>query len=242
MKMVKALLSYMLRDYIRSYRYVICTLFYLVMMNFLYSMKPCYVVDSYAMSSVLVYISAVWLALGFIDIEDAVQQQITILHTRNQSIYYLCKIAFIYIFVTILSIIAVFYPIFRGFFNRNATLSDVIFAIISHLILGLLGISIAILFNSRLIRDRRWALMGLLSVILVSIVQGALINKIPFLKFPVLLFPPVYFFLAQMYSVPKNYLLNFMNTKLILLIFAAMLVYSVILLLTFIKLMKKKAF
>jgi hypothetical protein len=198
--------------------------------------------DSYAISSLIIYILSAWITLGFIDMEDNTQQQLTVLHSRNQTVYYLCKIAFLWIFMMILNIIVILYPVVRHLFVRKVTGTDLWIAIAIHAILSLLGISIALLFNSRLLPDRRTGLLCLFGFVLISIIQTGIIREIPILKYIVYLFPPVSFVMVKMEELSVMDLIKFTDTGGIALLLTILLCYSVLLIFLFIKLMKKKAF
>jgi hypothetical protein len=240
--MIKSLMSYMLKDYVRSYKYVVPLVFYLAIMGVLYSMKPVRVMDSYFLTAIMLCVLAAWITMGFIDMEDNTQQQLTILHLGNQNAYYICKVVFLWIFLLILSGITVIYPALRGFFIRDVTWIDITIALVCHAVISLLGISITLLFNSRLIKDRRTALMCLFVIIIVTIVQIPIIKQFSFLKYVILLFPPVYFMINALEQLNKLAVITLSDTGSIFLICAGILIYSIILIFVYLVLMKKKAF
>lgn len=240
--MIKSLMSYMLRDYIRSYKYVVPLVFYLAIMGVLYSMKPVGVMDSYFLTVIMHYVLAAWITMGFVDMEDNTQQQLTILHSRNRNAYYICKVVFVWIFLLILSAVTVLYPALRGFFNRDVTWIDITIALVCHAVISLLGISITLLFNSRLIKDRRTALLCLFVIIIITIVQIPIIKRFPVFKYVILIFPPAYFMLNALEQLNKLEVIALSDTGSIFLICAGMFIYSIILILIYLVLMKKKAF
>ncbi|MDP4093226.1 MAG: hypothetical protein Q8920_07680 [Bacillota bacterium] len=240
--MIKSLFLYMFRDYLRSYKYIVPILLFIVFLLGIYVDQPVDVLGSYIITSIFVYFISAWLALGFLDTEDNVQQQLTILHSGNQSIYYLCKIVFVWVITLLLSLIAVVYPILIHAFMRPIDSTDLLLGFLSHVTLGLLGTSIGCLFNTRLIRDRRLALLGLYLVIIISIIQGTLISAVPFLKYIIYLLPPVYFTMNNISTASNLKPIDLSSNIDILLYFGIIFLYLIALIFIFIKLMKKKAF
>ncbi len=239
MNTFKYLMLYFFQDYKRSYKYTAPLLIYFVIIAVMYSTKPAYVMSSYAVTCIFIYAISAWISFGFIDNEDVVQQQLTILHIKNQNIYYLCKILFLWIFILILDVFTVYYPILNGAFIRKIVVSDIIIALISHAIVGLLGITVASLFNSRLVKDRKMAILFLNLIIIVSTVQKPIVQLFPFLKWIGAAVPPVYLILDKVGTIDYVNVENIFN---ILFAFAIALIYSLFLIILFIKCMRKKLF
>lgn len=239
MNTFKYLMLYFFQDYKRSYKYTAPLLVYFVLIAVMYSTKPAYVMSSYAVTCIFIYAISAWISFGFIHNEDVVQQQLTILHIKNQNIYYLCKILFMWLFILILDIFAVYYPILNGAFIRKIVVSDIIIALISHAIVGFLGITVASLFNSRLVKDRKMAILFLNLIIIASTVQKPIVQLFPFLKWIGAAFPPVYLILDKVGTIDYVNVENIFN---ILFAFAIALIYSLFLIILFIKCMRKKLF
>ncbi len=240
--MVKPLMSYIFRDYIRSYKYIVPVLLFGCFLLGIYAIRPNDVTYSYVISSAVIYMLAAWLTSGLIDNEDNVQQQITILHCRSHTVFYLCKIAFIWLFTLLLSCIAIIYPILVNTFDREVNTNDIFLASVSHSLLALLGIAIALMFNSRFIHDRRLSLLLLYMVIILSLIQGKLTEILPFIKYPLYLLPPVFYSLDQMGSTSKYSMVNSPGTASVLALFVIILLYSFFLISIFIKISKKKGY
>lgn len=239
MNTFKYLMLYFFQDYKRSYKYTAPLLVYIILIAVMYSNKPAYVMSSYVVTCIFIYAISAWLSMGFIDTEDIVQQQLTILHIKNQNIYYLCKLLFMWFFILILDVLAVYYPILNGAFIRKIVASDIIIALISHAIVGFLGIILGSLFNSRLIKDRKMAILFLNVIIIASTVQKPIVQLFPFLKWVGVAFPPVYLVLDKVGTIEY---VNTGNIFSIIFAFAIALIYSLFLLILFIKCMKKKLF
>lgn len=239
MNTFKYLMLYFFQDYKRSYKYIAPLLVYIVLISAMYSNKPAYVMSSYAVTCIFIYAISAWLSFGFIDNEYVVQQQLTILHIKNENIYYLCKILFMWIFILILDIFAVYYPILNGAFIRKVVVSDIIIALISHAVVGLLGITVGSLFSYRLVKDRKMAILFLNLLIIVSTMEKPIVQSFPFFKWIGAILPPAYLMIDKVGSIDYINIGNIFN---IIFAFAIGLAYSMILIILFIKCMKKKLF
>ncbi len=240
--MNKSIMSYIFRDYIRSYKYIVPILIFACFLLGIYAIRPNDVTYSYVISSAVIYMLAAWLTLGLLNTEDTVAQQVTILHCKSQTIYYVCKLLFVWIFTMILSVLAIIYPIIINTFDRQVNLTDIMLAIISHSLLSLLGIAVAAIFNQRFINDRRLSILALYMVIILSLIQGKLTEIIPFLKYPLFILPPVFYSLDRMGSTSNYSMVSSSGIPSVLASFAIILLYSLLLIFIYIKASRKKGY
>lgn len=237
LKMIKQLLFYNLRYFSRSHKFIVPLVVYLATFAVLYSIRPLEVMSTYGMTAMLTFIIAVLVAYSFMEIEDPVQQQIALLSLRNDNAYYFTKVFFVWIIISIMSFIVVLYPAIFGFFVRSIKFSELIVALVGHLLLGLLGVCVSVLFNSRLFKNRQFAILILIIVVLISVVQKAIITKSPAAKWGLYVLPPV--------SLVVDKMTNFEglgSSRSLLLAFGGCIVYSFVLLVLYIRLMKVKVF
>jgi hypothetical protein len=235
--MIKQLLFYNFRYFSRSHKFIVPLVIYLTAFAVLYATKPLEAMNTYGMTAMFIFIIATLIACNFMEIEDPVQQQIVLLSLRNNTIYYFLKVFFVWIVVSVMSFIIVLYPAIFGFFSENVSVGNLIVALISHLLLGFLGVCVSVLFNSRLVKNRQFAILMLIIVVLISVVQKAIIIKSPATKWVLYILPPV--------SIVVDRITNFGGLKdagPLFLAFGISIAYSFGLLALFIKLMKTKFF
>lgn len=223
---------YFLKDYKRSNKYIAPLLAYMVLIGVTYAIKPCYVMTSYAASCIVIYVIAAWVTVTFMDSEDIVQQQLTLLHFKKENMYYFGKIIFAYSFVLILAIITIFYPILLGCFIRKIYIADIAIALVSHAVSGLLGVSLGCLFNSRMIKDKKMTVLFLSFVLLVSIIRSVLIVALPMLKWVTVIFPPVYLIIDKLGLIDY---VNIQNSLQVMYALAAAVIYAIVLIAVFIR-------
>lgn len=236
---MKSLILYLFKDYRRSNKYIAPLMIYIIIIACMYSIKPDYVMSSYAFTCIFLYAISAWIAFGFIDNESNVAQQLTILHIKRENTYYLIKVLCLLLIIFVLDLFTVFYPIIAGVFIRKVTISDIIVAILSHGIIGILGIAIGILFNSRLVTDRKLAILMLNLIVVISIVQKSLVQILPFLKWVSIVIPPAYLIIDKIGAIDYVNSQNLLHLTIALMTAA---IYSVILVCIFIKSMRKRLF
>ncbi len=200
--MLKALLRYNYTYYLRSYRYLLPLTAYLLWLAFFYNYKGLPVGDTYMISAVIIFLLSSWLGLGFIDMEHPVQQQLTILHIGSQNVFYLSRILFIWAVSVFFSLISIFIPVIMGLFHRPVRITEVIVFIVIHAVLGLAGILVAVFFNSRLIQDRRFAILLYLLILVLTLLQEGIAAEYAWLRWITWLLPPIWIRYEQVVSWP----------------------------------------
>lgn len=231
--MIKSLFIHNFHRYVKSYKYTSPLLFFIIGIVVTYSQKNNPIMSSYSITSLLIFIISAWITMGFMEIEDITQQQLLIIYSKNQEVYYISKIIFLTSIIIILDIFSVLYPIIGNFFDGKVSMCNLSLAFLSHAVFGLLGISVSSLFNSRIIKNRKNAILFLMLIITVSIIQEPLTKNFPILKCIIYLLPPA--------SITAEQIGN-ENTTEILIFLVLCTLYSWLLLITYIKLMKKKMF
>jgi hypothetical protein len=176
---MRALIAYLLKDFFRSYRYFVPSLFYLIIVVWMYTFGPNPVMPSYATTSIILYLISSWLAMNFLTSEPNVQQQITLLHIRNQRVYAISRITAIWTITLAFAIFAVVFPLFRGAFDQQVTWLQLIVALYGHLLLALMGIISASIFHSLFRLKFIYSLGGLLICLVVSIAVGGMAERLP---------------------------------------------------------------
>lgn len=235
----KVLMSYFFKQYLRSNKYIAPLLFYVASIAFTYAQKPVYVMTSYMFTCVFIYFCAAWFMYSFTNSEEIVQQQLIILHIKKENYYYICRAIFIWIFVIILSVITVLYPVIGGFFIRKIYPLDIAAALLGHVIIGLLGISTALLFDGRIIKSGKLRFLYLVGVLIVSVIQVPLSVQYPFVKWITIVFPPAYLIIRRFGLID---VVGFASFYKLLCDITIMLIYSIVLILIFIKCMQRKKF
>lgn len=235
----KILMSYFFKQYLRSNKYVAPFVVYAICLVAAYGQRPVYVMTSYLFTSVFIYFFAAWLTFNFNNSEQPVQQQLNILHIKKENYYYICKVLFILMIIIVVSVITVFFPIVGHFFIRRVYALEIVAAILSHVVIGLLGISTAVLFDERLIKSGRSRFLYLASILIVSIIVIPISVHYSFIKWIMIIFPPSYLIINRLGSIDVMSLGSFYKLMWDLII---VILYSIVLIYIYLKLMRKNRF
>lgn len=196
-KTFNALLKYHFTLYLNTNKFILPMIAWLAFMYISYSIKPQDVVSSFVISSTCLFFIMLWVSFSYLESTDIISEQLIILKTEKQSIYYFSKDIFLIFIGIIMSIIGVAFPIIQnalnGFslFRRTVTIWDTFSALLLHIILVTLGCSLSSLFQPRCMKNRKLAIELLLFIVIISIVKIEIIQKIPEVKYITWILPPI---------------------------------------------------
>lgn len=175
--MIIPLIKYMLASYTRSYRYFAPVAFILISVVFIYSYRPNPILDSYAVTAVLLFIGSAWLGMNFLNHDQGRQSILLIVHSGSSRRFYTAQYSTVALLSLIFSLFAVLYPIIFGMFDKPITFDELALSYVGHAGLALLGISLSLFFQISFMENQGRA-AGLLFMVIVlalagqSIVQG----------------------------------------------------------------------
>jgi len=189
---LKELIKYSLQDYIRSHKYFppISTFFILIFVYYTYTPNP--IIDSYAVTALILYVVSAWLCISVLALDPPVQRQMMILHLGSLNRYYLSKLISVFLISIILAVYAFVYPIVFNMFNETVTLTISLVSLLNHILLGILGICVASLFSKVITESVVNSFGGLSLIIVISLAALGIYDTLPsFLKSIVWIIPPV---------------------------------------------------
>ena len=226
---MKAHLRYYYKVLVNSHKYIPPTLFFIIAVMSTYLAIIDRIFYGFQVSAIFMYITAIWITYNFNEIEDTTQKQLVLLNTNNEMKYYVMRIFFLFIYVLALNFVSILFPILIGTFNEIVNVTDILFGFLMQAVIGFLGIAVANLFESKILKDRKASIMILLLVMVLSCIQGLVIADQPAIKYLMLILPPAYYVYQ---SEGMNLLFSL----------AGALVYSFILIFIYVKLSIKKKF
>jgi len=196
MKIFSSLLKYHYRLYVKTNKFIMPVLVWLVFLNLLYS-RPLDIVSSILLSiSVLFYIM-LWVGISYMESIDPVSEQILLLKVEKRNTYYRSKNVFIFMVGTVFSLMGIAFPVMgnvvNGFamFTRSLTVWDIFCAFILHIIVAVLGASLGIVFQPRGMKNRKEALLFVTLIAIISITKIGINHAFLFAKYITWLFPPL---------------------------------------------------
>ncbi|NGZ73801.1 hypothetical protein [Saccharibacillus alkalitolerans] len=174
-----ALLEYLHRCFIRSYRYGAPTVIYAAILALIYSTNGNPVMDSYAFTSSMLFVAGAAIGSLMIDVEAANQEMATMLHARSLVRLSAAKLLYAWAFASALGVLAVFYPVLLGTFDRMPMPGELGMGVLYHTVLAGLGISIAGWFTVKLFESRFYAMFGLVLWIALAFGARGIGNALP---------------------------------------------------------------
>ncbi|WP_172194079.1 hypothetical protein [Saccharibacillus qingshengii] len=156
-----AMLEYVHRCFIRSYRYGAPTVIYIGILLLIYSMGNNAIMDSYAFTSSMLFVAAAAIGSLVIDVEVFNQEMATTLHARSLVRLSAAKLLYGWMFASVLGLFAVLYPALLGRFERLPNVEELTMGLLYHVFLAGLGVSLAGWFSVKLFESRFYAMLGL---------------------------------------------------------------------------------
>lgn len=176
---MKHLITYSLHDYLRSHKYFPPTCMFIVLIFVFYTYKPNPVIDSYAVTALMVYVISAWLCISVLSLDPPRQAEIFVLQLGSWNRYYLGKLLTVFILSVVLTTYVILYPILFNMFEEPVTATTGLVAFMNHLFSGILGISVASLFSKVITKSAVNSFGGLSLVIVVSLAALGISGMLP---------------------------------------------------------------
>ncbi|MEC0167631.1 hypothetical protein [Paenibacillus graminis] len=186
---MRALMVYLLRSYTASQRYFGPVAGTIIAVLILYSYTPNPVMNSYAATAIILFAGSAWMGLSFLNHEHPVQRQVSIVQARSKWRYNLGTLLTLGLFILLLDLLIVTYPVLTGHFDEPAGLYRMTLAFAGHFLLGLLGMAVSLYLQAAWVPKTSYAAGLLLTVLIISIGAGKMSALIPG-PFVHLLLPP----------------------------------------------------
>ncbi|MGX4668959.1 ABC transporter permease [Cerasibacillus sp. JNUCC 74] len=196
---MKALITYQLRDYLKSYNYVAPFSVFIIMLIVNYAFYPNPVLASYGVTAIYLYILTAWVTVTFFHTEDSIQEGITIIHTGSENKFFVSKYLSLLFITIVFAVISVVYPVVFGMFSEQVTIESLTIGFLTHLLLGVLAISIGALFTRNIVETKSNQWLGIILVLVVSISSLGIQQLLPpSWEYLLLLIPPISEVIVQM--------------------------------------------
>jgi len=198
MKIFSSLIRYHYSLYVKTNKFIMPALLWVIFLNFSYSQQNrLEFVSSTLLSISFLFFIILWVAISYMESVDSVSEQILLLKIEKRNTYYLSKNVFVFFLGAALSLIGVLFPILlnalSGFtlFARPLTLWDVLCTFILHIIIAILGASLGIVFQPRCMKNRKEALMFVTLIAIISMTKAGIIDTFSHAKYITWVFPPL---------------------------------------------------
>lgn len=194
---MKHLLSYHFKVYFKSNKLLLPFLIYLFYLFTAYGIMPYSIVSSFSESAWVVFFIMTYVGFSYTELENPVTEQLVLLKVKNDNLYYMSRIVVLMIVGVIMSVMGMLYPVISNIYNssqlftRDLLLSDIMFGLALHCLMGFLGAMTGSLFHPRIIKNRKIAILMVFFTAVLAVAKGAIIEEVPFIGFITWIFPPV---------------------------------------------------
>lgn len=235
---MKDIVNYILKYYIKKYRYVAPIILFVIFLRINYSQYPMGVWNNYSFTCLVVFIFSIWISYGFFEFEDKTQQYLAILHSKSEIRFYMSKIAANLIFLIPLDVIVVLLPVISKLFDRRITIGELVAALALHLLSSLIAISVTSIVLSGIIKDKSYCIMILFSLIVLTAAKTGIISSMPYFSFLKWILPPVDILNSELNSLGEQSVYHIDIKFLVNILYE--LIYSTILLAFYLKITIKR--
>ena len=188
-----SLIKYNLNYYIKSTKYLPPVLVFVAFWAINYQTSPIGVWSNLHITSIAVFMFSSWLAVSLVNCEDRMQQNITILHTKNEPMFHISKIVAIHVALVPFYVITLGLPLVLGSFPRRLQIREIFIYFLVYILMGIMGVAVGILFNSDIIKGEIAILMHIVTVAYIGLPFNVVFSESRVIGFLYYIAPPVNF-------------------------------------------------
>ncbi len=184
-------IKYQLLSYIRSYRFIAPVASYIawVILTYTYSGVP--ILSSYATTSLALFIIMTWVSMTVFSLEEISEKHILYTKLKRKQTYIRGKIVICMIITFCLFLFGLLYPLVMQSFAREMNSTHYGLSFYSHVSLGGFGVLVGAFISIPHLSASRYSWLLSALVVTVSIAHNGIVDRIPSLKWVLLIFPPV---------------------------------------------------
>ncbi|BBF41416.1 ABC transporter, permease protein [Lachnospiraceae bacterium KM106-2] len=197
MRKSRELVWYHMHLYFKTNKWVMPFLVWILSLVVSYSVKPVHVGSSILVSAGISFFISLWLGITYYDNVDPVAEQITILKVQNRRLYDISQFLFLGVIASLLSTTGVLFPSIKNvtdgldLYTRTLHVFDMICSLWIHLVLSFLGIGLSMLFQPRIMKNRKFAILLMACISVLAISKSGMIDSAPPLKGLLWVLPPL---------------------------------------------------
>lgn len=167
-----------LQSFSRSYRWVAPYVSFLAMLGIVYAYRGLPVLSSYAVTSVIVYVFAVWLTMLVWTMEQTSERHIVQTHVASKRTYWYGKGAASFLVVCPLIALALVVPLLAGNFRETGPLHWYALASTSHVVLAWCGVVVGTACYGTGLATKKYTALVALGLIVYSLSFDVLIRNV----------------------------------------------------------------
>ncbi len=189
--MLISVLKYNFKMYMKSHKYIMPFFIFIIYMAISYSVTFLDIVGSMVSSAAFLFALMTWIGFTYCSNIELIAEEVLILKLKSHTRYWISKIIFMGVIGLFFSTLSIGIPTICNVFKYPVTFSDIFVSFIIHMFLSVIGALIGMLFQPRIISNRKMAILGAIFIVLMSIIKGPVINEVPYSKYVMWIFPPI---------------------------------------------------
>lgn len=184
-------IHYQFKSYIRSLKIIPPFTVFAGWIFILYAYSGVPILNSYAVSSIAIYLVMTWVAMSSFSIEEETEKNLLFVQLNSKRRYLWGKWTICLVFVFLFMVISILYPILMDNFKGAIKPIHIGLSLYSHLILAWFGVLVGSFFSVTSFATKKYAWLSAMLVLVVSISYEGLVEKVSVLKWGLLFLPPV---------------------------------------------------
>lgn len=227
-------IKYQFKSYIRSFKIIPPAATFFIWIFVLYHYSGVEILSSYAVTSIVLYLVTTWISMNLFSMEEESEKNLLFVQVGKVK-YLLGKWIISMLIALVLMLFAIFYPILLDSFKEAVQPIHLVLSILIHLLLAIFGILVGSFSSITSLIPKRYTWLSAVLIIAISLSYDGIVEKLSFLKWLLLLFPPL---VNVIHFFEPDDLNHFGKEFWIISSFAA--IYSIIALFSLVKLFLKK--
>ncbi|GAA0076939.1 hypothetical protein UT300005_13170 [Clostridium sp. CTA-5] len=186
-----ALLKYNSKIYLKYNKFMVPFIFYLLFQLIYYGTGSVDFVSDVTICVSVVFCIMTWMGFGYCELQDWRTEQIVFLKINNGNLYWISKIAFMFIIGILLSLIGVIWPLVSSLNNDGIRVDSIVLGFLILILSAFMGVLLGMIFQTRIIGNSNKSILILFLIIIITIVKIPIVNECPIMKTFMWILPPV---------------------------------------------------
>lgn len=187
---MQGFIKYQFKSYIRSFKIIPPAATFLIWIVVLYHYSGVEILSSYAVSSIVLYLVTTWIAMNLFSIEEEAEKSMLFVQVGKVN-YLLGKWMISFLIALALTLFSIFYPILLGSFKETVQPIHLGLSIFIHLLFAIFGILVGSFSSITSFIPKRYTWLSAVLIIAITLSYEGIVEKLSFLKWLLLIFPPV---------------------------------------------------
>ena len=183
-------IKYQYKSYLRSFKIIPPAATFFIWIFVLYHYSGVEILSSYAVTSIVLYLVTTWISMNLFSMEEESEKNLLFVQIGKVR-YLLGKWIISMLLAIVLMLFAIFYPILLDSFKEAVQPIHLVLSIFIHLLLAIFGILVGSFSSITSLIPKRYTWLSAVLIIAISLSYDGIVEKLSFLKWLLILFPPI---------------------------------------------------